>query len=349
MAITEIAYCTREQVQRALNLADLPRLNGRVDAAIMSGARQVHGLLHRKFYPTTTTYAFDQPEAGTLWLDQYELAAAPTQIISGTQAMTVGTDVFLRPLDGPPYMWIEANYGGRVFWQSVSTPQAAISITGDFGYPVTVNPVTMLGLTAGAGVSTLILNDSSQVGVGSLLLIDAERMIVSDKTVSVTGATLTADLTNSKASVSIPVSSGALIFPGEMILIDSERMFVEYVAGNTLTVDRAVNGSTLAVHSNGATIYAGRTATVLRARLGTTAASHSSGATVNLLSAPSLISELNLAYAINNNEAALAAYSRASSPDTTSLYRDRGRGLTELAADVVAVYGRQMRTRAVGT
>jgi hypothetical protein len=347
MAITEVAYCTREQVQRALNLADLPRLNSRVDSAIMAGARQVHGLLHRRFYPNTTTYLFDQPEAGILWLEQFELAAAPTSIISGATAMTVGTDVFLRPLDGPPYTWLEANYGGKVFWQSASTPQAAISITGDFGYSTVTNAVTTLGLTAGSGVTTLVLNDSGAVGVGSLILIDSERMIVSDKTLSTTGATITADLTNSKALVSIPVSSGTLIQPGELILIDSERMFVEYVAGNTLTVDRAVNGSTLATHTNGATVYAPRTASVLRGKLGTTAASHNSGATVSLLSAPSLISELNLAYAITNEERAFAAYSRTSNPDTTSLYRDKGRGVAELAADAVASYGRQQRSRAV--
>lgn len=349
MAITEIAYCTREQVQRALNLADLPRLNGRVDSAIMSGARQVHGLLHRRFYPLTTTYAFDQPSTGTLWLDQYELAAAPTSIISGTQAMTAGTDVFLRPLDGPPYMWLEANYGGRVFWQSVSTPQAAISITGDFGYPPRLLSAGTLGAAINSSVAGLVLSDSTQVGVGSLILIDSERLLVSDKTMSTTSATITADLTNSKALVSIPVSSGALIQPGELILIDSERMFVEYVTGNTLTVDRAVNGSTLATHSNGATVFAPRTASVLRAQAGSTAASHNSGAAITLLAAPSLISELNLAYAVTNNERALAAYARTSNPDTTSLYRDKGRGVAELENDARSAYGRQMRTRAVGS
>ena len=62
MTITEVAYCTREMVQRALNLADNPRLNTRVDNAIMAGARQVEGLLHRRFYPETKTLSFDMPD-----------------------------------------------------------------------------------------------------------------------------------------------------------------------------------------------------------------------------------------------------------------------------------------------
>jgi len=347
MAITEVAYCTREQVQRALNLADSPRLTSRVDSAVMAGARQVHGLLHRKFYPLTTTYAFDQPEAGVLWLDQYELADVPTQIISGSQTMTVGTDVFLRPLNGPPYAWLEANYGGRVFWQSVTTPQAAIKVTGDFGHPATTVAATTLAGTITAGAGTLALADSSTVGVGALILIDSERLLVSDKSMVSTTATVSVDPTNSKASVSIQVSNGALINPGELILIDSERMFVEFVTGNVLTVVRAVNGSVLASHSAGTLIYAPRTATVLRAQAGSTAAGHNSGATINRLDAPSLVSELNLAYAINNEEAALAAYSRTASPDMVNRYKDRGLGIMDLEKQAYAAFGRQSRGRAV--
>ena len=115
MAITEVAYCTREDVQRALNLADIPRLNNRVDQAVMTGARQIHGLLHRVFYPTTKTVLFDQPNGANLWLYELELSAAPTAILSGGVSMTIGTDVFLRPKSGPPYRWLEVSSTGTVF------------------------------------------------------------------------------------------------------------------------------------------------------------------------------------------------------------------------------------------
>jgi hypothetical protein len=347
MAITEVAYCTREDVQRALNFADIPRLNTRVDQAIMAGARQIHGLLHRRFYPVTKTVAFDQPEGENLWLYELELAGTPTQILSGGTAMTIGTDVFLRPKSGPPYRWLEANTAGTVFWKSTGTPQAAISVTGDYYYPV--NPVVTgtLGASTTIGASTITLNDSGAAGVGSLILIDSERLIVSDKTMSTTGATISADLTTSKSQVTVAVSSGVLVNPGELILIDSERMQVEYVVGNTLTVDRAVNGSALATHTTGATIYAPRTATVLRGRHGSTAAGHNSGATITALKAPSLIAELNLAYAINNQQGASGTYARSLETDVATLYKDKGRGVLDLENDAYQAYGRKARGRAV--
>lgn len=347
MAITEVAYCTREDVQRALSLADAPQLNNRIDQAVMAGARQAEGLLHRKFHPLTTTRSFDQPSATNLWLYQHELAAAPTSITSGGVAMTVGTDVFLRPIDGPPYRWLEVSYGGTVFWQSQSTPQNAIVITGEYHYP-TVN--TVVGTLASSPTSSspsVLLSDSSMVGVGSLILVDTERMQVSEKAMTTTGATVTADPTSAKSATTLAVSSGALVNPGEMILVDAERMQVEYVTGNSLTVRRAVNGSALAAHTIGATVYAPRSATVQRAKYGSTAAAHSAGATVTLIQAPGLVRELNLAYAVNNNEAALAAYSRTAAPDMTSIYRDRGRGIVDLETDAMAAYGRQQRSRAV--
>lgn len=347
MAITEVAYCTREDVQRALNFADIPRLNVRVDQAIMTGARQIHGLLHRHFYPVTATHSFDQPEGANLWLYELELSGAPTQVLSGGNAMTAGTDVFLRPESGPPYRWLEASSGGRVFWQSVNTPQNAITITGDYGYPTTSIVTGTLGLTISAAATTMLLNDSAAAGVGSLILIDSERLLVSDKTMSTTGATIAADLTTSKSQVSIAVSSGTLVNPGELVLIDSERMQVEYVVGNTLTVDRAVNGSALATHTNGATIYAARTATVLRGRLGTAAASHTTGAAITALKAPSLVSELNLAYAINNQQGASGTYARSLETDVATLYKDKGRGVLDLENDAYQAYGRKARGRAV--
>ncbi len=347
MAITEVAYCTREDVQRALNLADIPRLNTRVDQSIMAGARQVHGLLHRRFYPETKTVLFDQPEAGNLWLFEQELAATPTQILSGGVPMTPGTDVFLRPKSGPPYRWLEASTGGGVFWQSVNTPQNSISVTGDYNYPVTPAAGGTLGLTFGASATMMILNDSSAVGVGALILIDTERLIVADKTMSATGATLGADLTATKSQVAITVSSGALVSPGELILIDSERMQVEYVTGNVLTVDRAVNGSALAAHATGATVLAMRTATVLRGQLGTTAASHTTGAAITALRAPSLVAELNLAYAINNQQGASGTYARSLEQDVATLYKDKGRGILDLENDTYQAYGRKARGRAV--
>lgn len=346
MTSSEVAYCTREDVQRALNIADNPRLNAAVDRAILAGARDLEGTLHRRFYPETKTVLFDQPTGGSLWLYELELAAAPTQILSGGVPMTVGTDVFLRPKSGPPYRWLEASASAAVFWQSINTPQAAISITGDYNWPVITAAAGTLGLTAGSGAAQLILNDSSVVGVGSLILIDTERLIVTEKTMSATGATLSADLGNVKSNTAVTVSDGTLIHPGETVLVDAERMYVQYVTGNTLTVERAVAGSALAAHTNTTAVYAPRTATASRGQLGTTAASHSSGAAISLLLAPSLVREANLALAINNIEQALSAYARPVGAGDNQ--RDStGRGVQQILDDTYTAFGRKARGRAV--
>lgn len=52
----------------------------------------------------------------------------------------------------------------------------------------------------------------------------------------------------------VDVVDGTLYDVGQTLLIDSEQMEVTAIASNTLTVGRAVNGTTAAAHSNGATI-----------------------------------------------------------------------------------------------
>lgn len=345
MTITEVAYCTREDVQRALNLADNPRLNSRVDDAIMAGARQVEGLLHRKFYPETRTISFDQPGDEYLWL--YRDLAEPTSILSGGTPMTVGTDVILRPRGGAPFRWLEARFSGGVFWQSQDTPQDSIVIAGEWNYPVPAVPAATLALTVSPSVASIRLDFSAEIGAGALLLAGSERLLVTGKSYVTTGATLDADLSSSKSAVVVTVSDGSVFEPGELLIIDSERMFVEWVIGDTLTVDRAVNASVLAPHTTGATVYAPRVANVLRGQCGTTAASHSAGDTVSLLKPPSLVSELNLAYAINNQQGASGAYARSLEADVATLYRDKGRGVLDLENDAYQAYGVKVRSRAI--
>lgn len=53
----------------------------------------------------------------------------------------------------------------------------------------------------------------------------------------------------------IDVSSGALISQGETIVIDSEQMYVSSISTNTLTVVRAINGTTAATHLTAVPVY----------------------------------------------------------------------------------------------
>jgi hypothetical protein len=85
---------------------------------------------------------------------------------------------------------------------------------------------------------------------------------------------------------------------GETIAVDSERMLVEDIAGNSLIVRRAYDGSTLAAH-DGSTIYVPRTLTVERGACGSTAATHLLTATVSRYLVPGPVATLATAEALN--------------------------------------------------
>tara|TARA_R100001086_G_scaffold143590_1_gene75633 strand:- start:9033 stop:9956 length:924 start_codon:yes stop_codon:yes gene_type:complete len=65
----------------------------------------------------------------------------------------------------------------------------------------------------------------------------------------------TVDAIGSTSTTTVTVSSGSTTYVGDTILVGTEQMYVTNVDGNTLTVIRAVNGTTAATHSGGATYY----------------------------------------------------------------------------------------------
>lgn len=70
--------------------------------------------------------------------------------------------------------------------------------------------------------------------------------------------TVTSSATTSEAldtsETGVDVSSGTVFSPGMTILVESEQMYVSSISTNTLTVVRAVNGTTAASHSTSAAI-----------------------------------------------------------------------------------------------
>lgn len=68
----------------------------------------------------------------------------------------------------------------------------------------------------------------------------------------VSATTLAEDVDISETA--IDVASGSAVEVGWTLLFDSEQVYVTSIASNTLTVTRAVNGTTAATHANGATV-----------------------------------------------------------------------------------------------
>jgi hypothetical protein len=296
-------YCTREQVKSALDSVETARNNRRIDRHVASGAESVEKLTLRTFYPQLATRTFDWPPeldtpvAWRLWLGENELAGQPTAISSGGDALTLA-DVFARPDTGPPFDHLEVNRGSSAAWTSAATMQRAISVTGPYA-SCPVEDVAAATLAAGinSSVTTAQISASWEIGVGSLLLCGTERMWVTGRSMLTTAQTLQTLVDANQSTTGIAVTTGSAYTEDEVIMLDSEKMRIDEITGNTLHVKRAWDGTALASHSVGVTVYSPRQLTVERAACGTTAASHSLGDAISVYRPPSLINQLNIAYA----------------------------------------------------
>ena len=346
--------CTREDVKSALDVQEIAYANTRIDMAIGGGSRAVEGQMRRRFYPWTGTRKFDWPPLPTsgafpwrLWLDQNEVISLTTLTSGGT--VIPAANYLLEPVnDGPPYTHIDINLGTSSAFSAGATWQQSTLGTGVFGYSADTVPGGTLTAALNDTVGTTVgLSDSASVGVGSILLVGTERMLVTAKNMATTGLTLQApDLTASAANQLVGTTNGAAFTVGEVILIDAERMLINDIAGNNLVVKRGWDGSTLAAHTNGATIYAARAATVTRGALGTTAATHSNSAPISVHLVPDLIRSLTKAEALVIMLGEEAGWARmVGSGD--NVRAAAGGSIRDFRALVANVYARQARQRAV--
>lgn len=348
-------YATREEIKAELDVRETARSNQRIDRALADATEAVEGQLHRVFYPTLATRRFDWPPrtAVTPWilrLNNNELISVTT-LTSGTTTIA-GSDYFLRRADDkdePPYTRIELNLGSNATFGNGTTYQRDIAVAGLFGYR---NDETSVGTVAEAldTIETGVDVDaatSAAVGVGSLLRIDSERMIVTDRAQLSTGQTLGGSgLTNLNSATTVTVQSGAAFAPGEVILIDAEKMRIDDIAGNNLIVTRPWDGTTIAAHTVGATIYAPRTLTVTRGALGTTAATHLTAAPVYRWDPPGPVRQLCVAEALTDLLQGRSGYARTAGSGENEREAS-GRGLADLRARVYVSHGRKARMRSV--
>lgn len=344
-----IWYTTREAVKSALDAAETARNDAQVDRAIESATDAIEGLSHRKFYPQVATRFFPWPSpryrsAFRLWLDQDELISVTALVAGGTTIPP--SDFFLEPANsGPPFTSIEIDLASSSALVSGSTWQRAIAITGVFGHSAVEAPAGALAEALDGSETGVDVTDSSLVGVGTILRVDGERMTVTGRSQLDTGQNASA-LTASSGDESITAITAGTIAVGETILVDAERMLVVDVAGTTLTVKRAWDGSTLASHLAAADIYALRTLTVERGALGTTAATHTISTAIVSHVVPALVRDLAIAEAINQLQLETSGYARVIG-EGDNAREGTGRSLFDLRRDVERRYGRQARSRAV--
>ncbi|MEU8756214.1 hypothetical protein AB0C88_37580 [Streptomyces chartreusis] len=352
-------YATRESVMRALDSKLTARNAGQIDRALESASRDVESLCHRVFYPEIDTRYFDWPDSqyGTpwrLWLDDSELVSL-TSLSSGGVAIDLA-DVLLEPnRSGPPYNRIELNTGTSAAFGGGSTHQRDVTATGLWAgcalTETTIGALTAAVATTTATSLTVNAAASAELGIGSVLRVDSERMLVTGRTMTDAGQNVGGSgLTAQQNSVTLAVSDGTAFAVDEILLVESERMLIVDIAGNNLTVIRAWDGSVLAAHTAGTDIYAARTLTVRRSALGTTAATHVDASQVVRWDPPGLVKDLVIAEAMNrvtNEQAGYARTRRATGGLSSGNQTLAARDLPALREQVYDAHARKGRTRGV--
>jgi hypothetical protein len=351
MAVSEPCYVTRDALKKALDVKATARSDDDVDRAIQAASRAVEGQLNRRFYPIDATKYFAWPNyqyaaPWRLWLDAWELAGPATQVTSGGVTIPLN-QCFFEPINyGPPYTSLELNRAGNAAFGNGPTPQRDIAITGPFGYNLDSAPAgTLAAAVSSTTGTTVTVANSAAAGVGDVVFIGTERMLLADKATVTTGQTQQGSLTNASNDQTVGVSDGTKYAVGEVVVLDAESMLVIGTAPASLTVKRAWDGSTIAVHS-AAPIYATRSWTVTRGAFGTTATTHLIGAAISRYTPPSLITQYALAEAENNLLQGISGYARTVGA-ADNLRPVSGQALADIRKQAVNAYARKARRRTV--
>lgn len=309
--MSSIWFATREDVRAALSAASTACDDAAVDRALDAATQSVIDLCQRDFAPVLATRYKDWPNAQTapawrVWLDRDELISATTVVSGGVTIPP--TDYWLEPANsGPPYNRIETRLDRPSAYSSGDTHQRSLAISGLFGHSDV--QATAGTLTGAINTTVTSLTLSEPVGVGTLLSVGAERMVVTGKKLAYTGQTLQTPLAAQKNAVQADVEDGTAYVIGDVLTLGPERMLVRNIAGNTLTVDRSYDGTLLDSHS-GTPIWAPRLLTVQRAAAGTTAAPAADGTTVTRWVPPGLAQALTVAEAMCTLLSEQAGYAR---------------------------------------
>jgi len=318
-----VAYATVEQLQAATDFKSTAYETERLRRLTGAASRLIEKRLHRHFYPLTETRTYTDPPIYVLrrvtssgfWLEADLLTL--TSVTADSTAQTVA-DVELYPSAyGPPYSWI-------------GVTGSDIDVVGVWGFS---NDTTTAGATAEALDATetgVDVTDSSVVGLGDLIIVDSERMLVTAKAMLDTGVDFSSGGTTAVSSDNAITMDGAGINVGEVILADAERMLVvEYVAATDVaTVKRAYDGTVLATHTT-PSVYAPRTLTVERGAAGSTAATHLTAAAVTRNLPPGPVTDLCIAETLTTFEQEMSGYGRTVGSGETAR-EARGAGLADV-------------------
>ena len=186
------------------------------------------------FGPLTETRYYDIGSGALVQSPQYA-------VLAGTDA--IATTVSLAnviPLDG----WLISTTTVTAY-DDTDRGSSTVLTEGHandfFLMPYNVNPKTVFKLNE---------DTSNTLDAGQQTLSILGSWGYTADTLSVT----TADAIGSTTATSVSVTSATDLGPAQTVLVDSEQLYITAISGNTLTVQRGVNGTTAATHSGGAAL-----------------------------------------------------------------------------------------------
>lgn len=355
-----VVYATVEQVSSSLEIFNTAYAKRIIMQKLAASSRSLEGFLHRRFYPEYRTIKADWPNYSysPSWdIDLWANEAIELGSITSGGVTIPPSDCILRRADDmtePPYDTLQISLSSSSALSAGSTFQQSLQIALLTGWNDTDTsiPSAYLGGAINAAVTTIVLYPADgifNVGIGSIVLLDDERIILTDRRMSHSTITTAGTLTANQSSDSLAVTDGTAFAVDEIILIESERMKIRDIAGNTLVVDRAVDGSVLASHASGLGIYALRTFTARRGALGTTAAAHSSAIAAyahDFATHVPLINELCIAETVVSLEQNAGGYARVIGSGASSR-EVKGEGLADVRDRAYIAHGRKARLGAI--
>jgi hypothetical protein len=293
-----------------------------IDLLIQGITADIEQDSRRIFIPKTQTRLYRWPSlqggrAATLWLDFDLISVTTLQGKAQDSSPTTITNYFLEPANyGPPYDRVEIDLSSSDAFESGNTPQRSISIAGSWGYKATTRTAGAVasGLASDAAATGMVVSQAARplIDVGDTLLIESEQVQVTaiasaaEPNNDLLNGALTASVTNNL----VTVDTGTRYTVGEDILVDAEKMHIESISGNILSVDRQHDGTTLASHLDNAPVSVYRTCTITRAQNGTTAATHANSTAMSAYEVPADIYALTIAMASAQHAQQGAAWGR---------------------------------------
>ena len=160
-------YTTLSQVKNYMGIisTDTSR-DGVITALLLPVSRAIDTFCRRQFYLTTESRVYDWSNSRQFWLDKDLFSL--TSITNGDGTMVDTTQILLYPLnrqDGPARQVQMKSNGGGLLFNWFMTRQAAITVTGQWGY-VEDDGTTPQEITQAANVWLgYMTNESDTLGV----------------------------------------------------------------------------------------------------------------------------------------------------------------------------------------